>query len=368
MGPGADNGDEEERFCFNCHDGSLASTNLQAEFAKGTNTATRTYHHPVDDDNQFTRAVECTDCRKPHQATSSNVLKGVTGTDLDGNAVSTPVEYEVCLNCHGDTYQASRDINGDGFDDTSNKRLDIAANASAYHPVQQAGRNTSGALQAQLLGGLTTSSTMRCSDCHNNQATADAQGLASNSTASPQGPHGSTIYPILRASSDLRAIQPEGSATTSQFALCFLCHSQSLMTARRFSDGSRTNFYGASKESLHWFHLTNNGGVTCRSCHFSTHGNQSAGNTIYRIIDGGTTDYNSPPVGYKTRMVNFSGAIGARGFAKPMFQINVSTRWRSCDLVCHGTDHVLNDGDFTYNAFAEHGQPGQDNDPLTYVP
>ncbi len=371
------NAEEEEGFCFTCHDGIPAVTNIQGEFQKGTNTSTQTFHHPVNDNEQSVgRTVECTDCHNPHQATSANKLRGVTGIDLAGTPVGPGtvnprdiVEYEECLQCHGDTYNAGRDINADTHIDTSNKRLDFAANASAYHPVQQAGRNQSGALQAQLLGGLTTGSTILCSDCHNNEQTADS-ATAGASLNGPQGPHGSTIYPVLRDTSDLRTIQLAGGATANQFQLCFVCHSQqALIGAATFALGARTNFYGGSVDNLHEFHVAGFGGVTCRSCHYNTHGNQSASNTIYRIIDGATTDYASPPVGYKTRMVSFGpDSVRVRlGELKPVFRINVATRDRGCLLVCHGTDHT-GGADYTFNPQATHGQPGQDNDSLIYIP
>ncbi len=367
-GDGSDPDDAED-LCYTCHDGA-PTTNIMGEFAKGANTATNTFHHPVQDSEQLTgRSVECVDCHNPHRARADNKLAGVAGVDLAGNDVGPGTgnprdaeEYEVCLKCHGDTYVAGRDINADGNPDTSNKRLDFALDASAYHPVSQVGRNQSTALNQQLQGGLTTNSTIKCTDCHNNEQTSDADGPAANSTASPKGPHGSTIYPILRDTSDLRGIQPERSADPSQFQLCFTCHNQQGVLARRVDEGARTNFYGGGRDSLHEFHIVDMGGATCRSCHYNSHGNQSAGNTIYRIVDGGTTDFNSPPVGYKTRGVNFSPDIQPNNFARPMWQLNVTTRARSCDLVCHGTAHDLG-GDFTYDPQAEHGL---DDDTLTY--
>ncbi len=360
----------EEALCYTCHDGGIASTDIENQFAKGTN-GTSIFHHPVVDSEQSGgRTVECADCHNPHYATNAEPFLGAGGVDLAGNPVDVGVaveEYEVCFKCHGDTYNAGRDINSDGIDDTTNKRLDFASNASSYHPVAQVGRNQSGALQEQLIGGLTTSSMIACSDCHNNEQTRDATGKASNSTAVPQGPHGSTIAPILRANSDLRDHGPDD-PPHSNFELCLLCHDESkLVNAERFSSGARTNFYGASYRNLHREHFNHwETGATCRTCHFNTHGNQAASNTIYRIIDGGTTNYTSPPVGYKTRGVNFAPYVLGNSFSEPVWQLNPGTRWRSCDLSCHGKRHQLNDGDYTYKPQAEHGQPGQDDDPLTY--
>jgi len=300
--------DDAEDLCSTCHDGAPA-VNIRSEFAKGTNTPVQTFHHPVLDSEQAVgRSVECHDCHNPHRATAADPIRGATGIDLAGNPMGpgsgnpAPVaEYNVCLKCHGDTYLAGRDINGDGFADTTNKRLDFALDASAYHPVSQPGRNTSGAMQAQLLGGLTTGSTILCSDCHNNEQTANAQGRAASSAAAPQGPHGSTIFPLLRAVSDLRGL-PTNTPAAGSFELCFLCHDQAkLVNARRFGDGARTNFYGGAKDSLHWFHLVDFGQVSCRSCHYSSHGNSAAPNTTYRIESNGTliASGDTPPVAPK---------------------------------------------------------------------
>jgi len=348
--------EEEEGFCYTCHSPGQPGKNIQAEFARGTNTSTRTYHHPVVNSEQgVSRTVECNDCHDPHAATGVNAVKGTSGIDLNGNPVtSATAEYQVCLKCHGDTYPVSRDINSDGHSDSSNKRLDFAANASAYHPVQQAGRNTSTAMAQQLLpAGYTTASTILCSECH-----------ASDTTAI-KGPHGSTTYPILRAAYDLAISGPE-SPPASNFELCYLCHDQTMhYDTALWSNGARTNFYGGNGDNLHYDHFNNWGtGATCRTCHYNTHGNQSANNTIYRINDGGTTDYPSPPTGYKTRGVDFSPYVTGFGSAKPVFYIDVSTRTRYCDLSCHGTTHD-GFGDFEYNPQASHGVSAADDDPLT---
>ncbi|MDH3366373.1 MAG: cytochrome c3 family protein [Gemmatimonadota bacterium] len=364
------NAEEEEAFCYVCHDANgPASTNVQGEFAKGTNTSTRTYHHPVNDSEQATtgtgRAVECVDCHNPHQATSTNRVKGVTGIDLAGNPVGPgtanprdPGAYEVCLKCHGDTFLSGRDLDGDGRADASNKRLDFAASASAYHPVQQAGRNTSTALQNQLVGGLTTASTISCSDCHNNQQTANAQGRAANSTAGPKGPHGSTIFPIQRANLFLGlGTSSDNPRPASDVALCLLCHNQNDVISR---NSDNTNYYkGDNLHGRHWDGWAD--GVSCRTCHYNIHGNQSASNTIYRIVDGTTTDYQSPPVGYKTRMIDFAPNVTPNGFTKPLFRINVTTRQRACGLTCHGKQHDANNGDFQYTP-----PSAGDNDSLKY--
>ena len=325
--------DDAEDLCYTCHDGSPAGTDIRSEFLKGTN-GTDIYHHPIMDSEQSSssRSVECVDCHNPHQASSTDKHAGVSGVDLDGNDITagsaTLEQYELCFKCHGDTYNSSRS-------NTTNKRLDFATTESSYHPVVQTGRNTSANLEAQLLGGLSTSSTIDCTDCHNSEATADAEGPASNSTSSPQGPHGSTEAFILRANYNRNTSEPSAYAS-SDFELCFLCHDEAtLVTSRDRSDGARTNFYNSDRDNLHWYHMENKEVARCVNCHYNIHSNRTASNTQYRI-DG--VNYTSPPDGYKTHLVNFSPNVEALDYSMPRWTLNTSTGQRNCNLSCHGRD------------------------------
>jgi hypothetical protein len=333
--------DDAEDLCFTCHDGNPVATDIRGEFAKGTNGA-NIFHHPVADSEQSAgRSVECTDCHNPHKARADNRLAGVTGVDLAGNPIGPgtaderdPAQEEVCFKCHGDSFNANRP-------NTSNKRLDFQTTNSAFHPVTAPGRNQSGNLQAQLLGGLTTASTIECTDCHNNQATADVTGPASGSGASPKGPHGSTNPFVLRANYNTNLLGP-AAYNRNNFALCFLCHDPvRLVEARRFGDGAATNFYDDidGRDNLHWVHLEDRADkarATCKNCHFNIHSNQSAANTQYNV-DGVVTT--SPPAGAKTHLVNFSPDITPLGGrARPEWWINTATRERRCFLSCHGAD------------------------------
>lgn len=335
--------DDAEDLCFTCHDGDPATTNLRNEFTKGTN-GTEIFHHPVMDSEQTSgRSVECVNCHNPHLARSDNKLAGVTGVDLDGNAVGPDtgddrdlVQYELCFKCHGDTYNSSRV-------GTSNKRLDFQTTNSAFHPVAGPGQNQSSNLANALLGGLTTSSTLVCTDCHNNEATANVQGPASGSSALPQGPHGS-IHGAIRRASYWTDLQGPSSWNASNFELCFLCHDPArLVGARRDDDNppARTNFYDDidGRDNLHWVHLEDRADksrATCKNCHYNIHSNQSAANTQYRI-DG--VLYNLPPLTAKTHLVSFSPDIQPfGGRARPEWWFNTGTRERRCYLSCHGED------------------------------
>ena len=321
----------EEALCFACHDGATASTDIEGEFAKGTN-GTDIYHHPVDDAEQSSgRTVECTDCHNPHAATGSDPVAGVAGIDLDGNAIpaGSPVEqYEVCFKCHGDDYNSSRS-------GTTNKRTDFDPTNSAYHPVTAAGRNESSNIAATLLGGLTTSSTIACTDCHNNEATADAEGVAANSASGPQGPHGSTNAYILRGAYEPSAsgMGGMGGYSASNFELCGLCHDlTAIVETRYYSSGARTNFMDGTS-NLHYRHLRMSQ-VTCGVCHNNMHSNENVGSTNYEV-DG--TLYTSPPPTAKTRLIAFDPSVvsAISGYSAPTWSVDTTTRERGCYLTCH---------------------------------
>jgi len=320
--PGADPDDAED-LCFTCHDGNPAATDIRTQFAKGTNGAD-IFHHPVTDSEQAPgRGVECVDCHNPHRARADNKLAGATGVDLFGDPVGPGTAND------RDVVQA----------EVSNKRTDFQPGGSAYHPVMAPGKNQSANLAAQLLGGLTTSSTIECTDCHNNEATADVTGPASGSGQSPKGPHGST-FPTIRRAAYWSALRGPQEWNRNNFALCFLCHDPAkLVEARRFRDGAATNFYDDEdgKDNLHWVHLEDRADksrAACKNCHYNVHANASATNTQYNV-DGVVTT--TPPPGVKTHLVSFSPDINPiGGRAQPEWRINTATRTRRCYLSCHG--------------------------------
>lgn len=338
--------DDAEDLCYTCHDSTPSQTNIRADFLKGTN-GTQIYHHPVADSQQASgRSVECRDCHNPHKARADNRLAGATGVDLAGAAVGPgtandrdPAQYEVCFKCHGDSYNATRSL-------TSNKRLDFntAASNSGYHPVTQAGRGQSANLAAQLRGGLTTSSTIRCTDCHNSDATSGTAGRVSDTTALTQGPHGST-YPTILRNNFSTAYTLEGNFVDSYAALCLNCHDATALLSRRRGDGARSNFYNGDRDNLHNYHLRDKQVTdSCLSCHFDLHSNRTASNTEYRWFAGGVWSVsNSPPANVKSHLVNFAPDVTGNSFTRPRWQIDTTNGTRTCNLTCHGTSH-----NFTY--------------------
>lgn len=360
-------GSTGEALCFACHTtpvsgvpASPATSDIEAEFARGSALSSATgdvFRHPVNDNEQQSgRRVECVDCHNPHKATNTDRHAGVAGVDLDGNTVAAGsralVQYELCFKCHGDTFNSARP-------NTSNKRLDFNTTAanSAYHPVAQAGRNVSANLAAQLRGGLTTSSTIRCTDCHNSSAFSAQVGKINDSTSVTVGPHGSANAPILRAQFGRSYTSTGWSSANGN--LCFGCHLSSALF------GSNSNFHDGAgpsgskgKGNLHDYHL-NNKSVTasCMSCHYDIHSNRTASNTEYCVGTsiGSCTMTTSPPANVKSHLINFAPDVTGLNYSKPRWHINTSTGVRTCDLTCHGSSNKMDrvtykpsSGDDTY--------------------
>jgi hypothetical protein len=250
------------------------------------------------------------------------------------------VQYELCFKCHGDTFNSARP-------NTSNKRLDFntATSNSGYHPVTQAGRGQSANLASQLRGGLTTSSTIRCTDCHNSSAFSGTAGRVVDSTSVTVGPHGSANAPILRANFS-RSYTATG-WNNANADLCFGCHDSAALL------GSGTNFNdngsppgNRGKGNLHAYHLSNKSvTASCMSCHYDIHSNRTASNTEYcvgtAINNCSTSLTTSPPANVKTHLINFAPDVTALGFAKPRWHINTSTGVRTCNLTCHGSSNKM---------------------------
>ena len=293
----------EEETCFECHQPAPAGVapDILTQFLKPSShpfDLTLGDHEPV---ITFTPAepvlldrnhVECADCHNPHRATRELPLDGAKGIRIDGTvASSTPgvaiEEYEVCLRCHGDTFDRFISPAPLRPPSGSNKRWEFFPGNASFHPVVTEGRNQSVRLNTQLArsgSGLTTLSRIDCTDCHNNEATADAQGIAANSLSGPQGPHGSFNERLLRATYSTAVgtfdQPPFNSYDPANFALCFLCHDAASLTARRDTTG--TNFGPDAKnlrDNLHALHLEQDTNASCHECHYNVHSSVDAFNT-----------------------------------------------------------------------------------------
>ncbi|MBI4641853.1 MAG: hypothetical protein HY731_14275, partial [Candidatus Tectomicrobia bacterium] len=403
-----------EETCFQCHKSYGVDTfapDIRIQFAKdpdfgegGTGSGMNIklnpgFHEPVVTMNPVepvlnnTKHVECVDCHNPHQVRSGNKLEGIRGIAIDGstvvedNAATDILEYQLCFRCHGPTFATmipqSLDANGNNVRPPGggNKQVELQTTNSAYHPVAGQGKNQSSVLNnysagGQLLSDLSRTSTIRCTDCHNNNyySGPSFRGSVSqyaSTLAEPKGPHGSTNKRILRGNyvtgsgfdNNSLPMPKPSPYNSNNFALCFNCHDETRLTDRRnAANGGQavTNFYqdqfGAGRDSLHNLHLKNTdginnfGSVICHECHYNVHGNAQATNILYV---NGTTEYtNAADFPFPTHLINFAPDVTRRTdtnpntgqtHSKPVWGKTTGGRYY-CFLLCHGTNKMDGSG------------------------
>ena len=284
----------EENNCYPCHNGNVAAKNIQGEFAKSSVhpvANTTGVHDPAETAVVNSRHVECVDCHNPHASnagagTLPGSLSGVRGIDISGAGVkSAAAEYQICFRCHADSTNNPAPHTARQIVQT-NTRLEFNTGNPSFHPVAGPGRSSK---VPSLLAPWTTASTVKCSDCHNNNAGPGAGGTG------PNGPHGS-INPILME----RPYATTGTPTAGD--ICYKCHSQSVVTSEAPHNRSEHLRYG------------------CKACH-DPHGiSATQGNTTNnsRLINLSTTD--NTPVGTPPKLY-------------------IDTVARKCYLSCHGEGH-----------------------------
>lgn len=302
----------EEGNCYSCHNGNVAPKNVQAEFNKIYNhpvASTASVHDPVEAAVVVSRHVECVDCHNPHAARAgagapSGPLAAVRGISIAGvETKPASLEYEICLRCHADSPgqpapRITRQIA------QINTRLEFDTSNPSFHPVAGPGK---GWPQPSLLAPLTSASTIKCTDCHNNNAGPGAGGTG------PNGPHGSTYVPLLERQYLTAHPTTESPAA---YAMCYKCHSRASLAAGQSFGG----FHG------HPLHVGLGGEhpvrAPCSTCH-DAHGiSATQGNPINNA-----------------RLINFDTSVvrpTAGGLLK--FEMLGPTSGR-CYLVCHGRTH-----------------------------
>jgi predicted CXXCH cytochrome family protein len=289
--------EEKDTFCFRCHGsnnskvkmqsvGYLAKNvtlgNLEKEFQKP-------YHHPVEKigihktgetlpekDPSIPRHSECGDCHHHHYTTKKDKFAGIKGVNRLGTTVEQAnAEYELCFKCHSNSANLPSD--------QKNKADLFNVSNASYHPVIAAGKNND---VPSLVQTLRSSSTIKCTDCHNN-----------NDPTGPKGPHGSEYMHILRRHFNAN----DGPEQSYQYELCYYCHNRTSIL------GNRSFFY-------HNLHITVVG-TSCRTCH-NPHGSMRYPHLI---------DLDS----FFIRPSN-SGRLEYDSF---------SPRTGQCFLNCHGKNH-----------------------------
>jgi predicted CXXCH cytochrome family protein len=296
----------EEDNCFTCHNGNVASTNIETQFTKTYIHPVQNFagvHSPAEDATTMQKHVECFDCHNPHWANSSNPPQGapevsgrnqgVTGIDESGQPVDEALNlYEICYKCHGDNnVKTVAPVNR--LYPEINVRLEFDPSNPSYHPVEAIGANPD---VPSLTGGLTENSIIYCTDCHNN-----------NELTGPRGTHGSTNHFILERRYD----HIDNRRIESQFyAMCFKCHSESNLLGDNSFEHDR--------------HLRS-ADTACFVCH-DPHGISAT---------QGNPNNNAHLINFNLDIVN------GNSFAQPRFE-NLGTpsaRRGACNLNCHGETH-----------------------------
>lgn len=366
--------DREENLCFTCHDGSQPGVaNIRSEFLK-TNAhpvAISGVHQPNEGGNPAAfgapgnRHAECVDCHNPHQAssgyaasgTTSSLLKGVSriavengaaGTQpsftylADTNSTAPIAEYQICFKCHSSwtTLPAGN----------LDKAAELNPNNGSFHPVESSGRNASGVMFTNLLGGtglphLTTNSTVWCSDCHNSENIPLTVSVLTNYSGTvPRGPHGSNVAAdtnmspaFLRANYRVTlkpSVHPYNSA---EFTLCYICHSSAPFATSSIGSRMDTGF------RFHGFHTRTLGGnpgrgvvgdIDTPSAGLGGEGNALCKECHYTIHSPALSYYSNSRT--NSHLVSFSPNIsGPGGVGAPVWNPNT----RTCSLRCHGQNH-----------------------------
>lgn len=291
----------EENACFRCHgtaedvrervaEGSLSQrawpTLIEPLFALP-------HHHPVQEsrgEHVFgedlqaqgavaPRHVECVDCHALHGEQAPARLAGIRakGTPVVGVLGETP-EYEVCYDCHGAVASLP-------YGETD-KSAEFDPNNPSYHPIEAASRAKS---TPSLLSPWREGDLMTCTDCH-----------SGDREAGPRGPHGSSNPWILKAMYTATDGAPESTRT---YALCYGCHSRSIVLSDRSWAGHDDHVVTAR--------------TSCYACHDS-HGSPNNPSLIR--------------FGKDIRYTNVTPSTTGRLEYDPVAG--------TCTLGCHGTDHA----------------------------
>ena len=296
----------EEDNCYPCHNGNVAAMNIQSEITAKSSVhpvaATTGVHDPVEAAIVQSRHVECVDCHNPHASnassgTLSGSLIGVRGITIGGSEINpATTEYQICFRCHADSTNKPAPRTARQLAQT-NTRLEFDTLNPSYHPVAGPGKNTN---VPSLLAPWTISSTVKCSDCHNNNAGPGAGGTG------PNGPHGSIYAPLLERNYVTTDRTPE---SATNYALCYKCHNRNMF----LQDGGPFSF--------HKKHVVDER-TPCNVCH-DPHGISST--------QGNPTN--------NSKLINFDTSVVTPSSSGQLKFESLGTNRGQCYLRCHGADH-----------------------------
>lgn len=302
----------EEENCRACHNGHVADKDIWSEFNK-------TSFHPVDsrigthDPSESAivslRHVECVDCHNPHAVKASGTpagpLTGVRGVNRFNSAVN-PIayEYELCFRCHGDSSNKPAPPTPRVFINT-NVRQEFATSTGSYHPVVRVGQNNN---VPSLISSLSTSSIIKCTDCHNNNS-----GPGNNGSG-PNGPHGS-IYAHLLERQYLTQ-DPTNENNGSSYAMCYKCH-------------NRSSILGDQTFARHNFHITGAGRMG------GMDGMPGMGGTLNTPCNV----CHDPHASNFAKLINFDTSVVSPSSTGRREFNSTGTNSGECYLSCHGQNH-----------------------------
>lgn len=339
--------DEVSNVCMQCHDGNT-TTNLKdlgAEFKRSyahPSIGPQAGHDPAEDPTRITtRHASCDDCHNAHAdrvrtgvvvpPQLSPELLGVSGITRLGAAHDprhgsgdAEFEYEVCFKCHGaNSNQPQQSAAYATYGQQPNRAIPSVnlilafSSPASYHPVAQPGLsgNVPSLLPKMLDGAgnpidsrlLTTGSQIFCTDCHNNS---QGSNLGAGNLK-PAGPHGSDYQHLLERQYLIE--QPTAAAgdtadigyTSSNYALCFKCHSE-------------TGLQGPLSWRGHTAHMAR---ASCATCH-DAHG-----------VPNGTNTANSGLINFDLNIVR--GLV----VGTPPTYTRTAPLNGTCSLRCHSVDH-----------------------------
>ncbi len=253
-------GTSEQTLCLSCHDGTGASTNINALLSSGTthNVSSTNWTHAWNETsntsfNGTNRHVECEDCHEPHSVyprtrdtgnyAVSPMNNRAWGIGVNNTAANTSptyltqgdvsYEFQICFKCHsswaygnsppwtpGGTVNSTSNATNPSHQ--TNIALEFNTLNYSHHAVEGMGNNQpplwanpnwaagnqSLGLGNNFVSPWTANSTVQCGDCH---------GPSSNT--SPSGPHGTTLRWMVKPYT--------GNASVSSTAIfCYNCHAR----------------------------------------------------------------------------------------------------------------------------------------------
>lgn len=317
-------------------------------------------------DHTLNRHSECTDCHNPHSAattdstqtsagwTAPGRIAAATGVSVDNGSAGTQptytlrgaagdpitLEYQLCFKCHSGYTTLPSNTGFPSSEWYLDKGVELNPANGSTHPIEAAGSNDTAKMDDSLAGAspyklwtFTSSSTIRCTNCHAGGTVTAAAGAGQDSP-----PHASPNRGILLAQYRDRVLHTRAEANYSDadFALCYQCHTNIPFTTETTT---ATNF------AYHFKHMSAIGGkgsltagsaidtpgdgagnAICAECHYRLHSSQSM---------VGPQDLSG------TRLVSFPPSVEPVDVGGvPTIKWNsTSTGHGTCTLLCHGKTH-----------------------------